>query len=124
MAVTEEGLTWLWSGLPTRLASARLRVGDGTTMAEAPLSKPPEYVGIIQAEEQVEEDEAPEAPETVTLVRILLTADFGPNEANSEWSQTEIVLDGKVLDVSDVDLGRKAQGTASKLETYFDAVVG
>lgn len=124
MAVTREGLDWLWRDLPPRLAPAILRVSDGTQTAEAQQSRAPEYVGLLTATEEVEEDEAPEAPETVTLVRISLLAEFGPDEANFEWTQTEIVLNGVVIDTSDVDLGRKAQGSSATLETYFDAVVG
>jgi hypothetical protein len=118
--VTPDGLEWLWSGLTTRLATATIRVSDGDQVAEAALSRSPEYVGVLTG--QPVEPEAPE--ETVTLVRISLTAVFGPNEANFEWKQREIVVDGKVIDLTEEDLGRKAQGTASTLETHFDAVVG
>jgi hypothetical protein len=118
--VTPEGLEWLWSGLPSRLGPATIRVSDGDQVAEAQQSRAPEYVGLLQGTAA----ESGGGEESVTLVRVSLEAVFGPNEANFEWKQREIVLDGKVLDLTEEDLGRKAQGTTATLETFFDAVVG
>lgn len=113
--VTPEGLDWIWAALPARLAGAVLRVSDGSQSAEATASEPT-YVGLLEGQQVG-------GSETVTLVRISLAAEFGPQDANFEWRQTEIVVDGKVIDRNEDDLGRKAPGSSMTLETFFDLAV-
>lgn len=121
--VTVEGLNWIWQALPSRLADASLRVGDGTTMAEARLSRAPEYVGVLTGQPEPSEGGEPDESETVTLVRVSLQAEFGPDEANTDWSVTEVVVEGVVVDRTEGDSGRKVAGSTWTLQTYLDLYV-
>jgi hypothetical protein len=56
--------------------------------------------------------------------RITLTARFGPDDANFEWSERRVMIGDRVIDVERVDLGRKAEGATWTLETELEIPEG
>lgn len=75
--------------LAARLADASIVVANGTAEAAAALDGPPETEG-----------------QTVTL-----RATFREGDANFEWSERRVVVDGKTIDTARADMGRKVEGS-------------
>lgn len=51
-----------------------------------------------------------------------ITATFGENDANFEWSERRIEVDGTVIESDDADQGRKVQGMIWTVTVTLDFV--
>lgn len=100
---------WTSSGLAFAATAVRERMGAAT---------------IEVADGQGESAQA-DAAVTVTGATIVLSADFGEDEASFEWRERRVLAqDGTVLDEELADQGRKAPGAIWTVEVTLDVEQG
>lgn len=97
LSLTPEGAVLAAQAIAERFAGAELVVGDGQVIARKPAT--------IRLEGPV----------------IVLSVEFSELEANFEWSDRRVEVDGVIVDAEMADRGRKALGAIWTLEVEISA---
>jgi hypothetical protein len=100
--MTTEGAAWIWTGLVDQLAGSRIVVVNGTEKASAEVERT-----------------------AVDGRELTLTATFGEDDANFEWTAREVVTSqGIVLDRQEGDFGRKPPGAIWVIDAVLELGAG
>lgn len=83
----------------------------------------PPVVVRVYSEEGAFEDAPPnQGSPTITPEGLLYEATFGQDQANFHWVRRAIVVDDKVIDSTDEDMGVKVTGSAWTVKSFISLV--